>query len=126
MKNAFKFFSAAIYAFPKGTASLGLVNLVSKKGTKRHKSIGTLWLIMMLFVTVPSFWIREINDGDFSWIHLLTIWTLISMVIMIVSIKKGYIKTHVYFVTGIIAGLIISSGFAMLPGRYISHVLGYG
>ena len=71
---------------------LGLINLVSEKGTQQHRLIGWFWLILMSFVTVPSFWIREINDGDFSWIHLLTIWTIVSMGAAIISIKKGYIK----------------------------------
>ena len=59
---------------------LGLINLVSEKGTQQHRLIGWFWLILMSFVTVPSFWIREINDGDFSWIQLLTIWTIVSRI----------------------------------------------
>ena len=70
---------------------LGLINLVSEKGTLQHRMVGWFWLIIMSFVAVSSFWIREINGGDFSWIHLLTIWAIISMGIAIISIKKGYI-----------------------------------
>ena len=67
-------FIAAIFA-----VILGLINLTSKKGTFQHRILGWSWLLLMTSVTVPSFWIRDLNDGNFSWIHLLTVWTLISM-----------------------------------------------
>jgi uncharacterized membrane protein len=105
---------------------LGLINLVSEKGTFQHRIIGWFWLIIMIFVTIPSFWIREINEGDFSWVHLLTIWTVISMGIAIISIKKGNVRTHAGFMVGTMVGAVIAGGFAMMPGRYISEMIGYG
>jgi uncharacterized membrane protein len=105
---------------------LGLINLVSEKGTFQHQIIGWFWLIIMIFVTIPSFWIREINEGDFSWIHLLTIWTIISMGIAIISIKKGNVRTHAGFMVGTMVGAVIAGGFAMMPGRFISLMIGYG
>tara|TARA_A100001037_G_scaffold78569_1_gene70502 strand:- start:735 stop:1097 length:363 start_codon:yes stop_codon:yes gene_type:complete len=104
---------------------LGLINLVSEKGTPQHRMVGWFWLITMIFVTVPSFWIREINDGDLSWIHLLTIWTIISMGIAILSIKRGYVRTHAGFMAGTMLGAVIAGGFAMMPGRFISLIIGY-
>ena len=105
---------------------LGLINLVSEKGTFQHQIIGWFWLIIMIFVTISSLWIREINEGDFSWIHLLTIWTIISMGIAIISIKKGYVRTHAGFMVGTMVGAVIAGGFAMMPGRFISLMIGYG
>ena len=105
---------------------LGMINLVSEKGTPQHRMVGWFWLIIMIFVTIPSFWIREINEGDFSWIHLLTIWTIISMGIAIISIKKGNVRTHAGFMVGTMVGAVIAGGFAMMPGRFISLMIGYG
>ena len=79
----------------------------------------------MSFVAVSSFWIREINGGDFSWIHLLTIWAIISMGIAIISIKKGYIRTHAGFVGGTMLGAIIAGIFSIMPGRFINSLFGY-
>ena len=100
---------------------LGLINLVSEKGTPQHRMVGWFWLIIMSFVIVSSFWIREINDGDFSWIHLLTIWTIISMGIAIISIKKGYVRTHAGFMAGTMLGAVIAGIFAIMPGRLIMN-----
>ena len=105
---------------------LGLINLISKKGTLQHRILGWSWLLLMTSVTVPSFWIRELNDGNFSWIHLLTVWTLISMGIALISIKNGNVRIHASFMIGTMVGAIIAGGFAMMPGRFISSMIGYG
>ena len=105
---------------------LGLINLISKKGTLQHRILGWSWLLLMTSVTVPSFWIRELNDGNFSWIHLLTVWTLISMGIALFSIKNGNVRIHPSFMIGTMVGAIIAGGFAMMRGRFISSMIGYG
>ena len=105
---------------------LGLVNLASAKGTPRHRFIGWCWMVTMTYVTVSSFWIRELDHGDFSWIHLLTVWTMISMVVAIVSIRRGNVRMHAGFMIGTMMGAFIAGGFAMMPGRFISHLFGYG
>ncbi len=104
---------------------LGMVNLASAKGTRRHRIIGWCWLVVMTYVTVSSFWIRELNHGEFSWIHLLTIWTIFSMIVAVVSIRRGNVRRHAAFMTGTMIGALIAGGFAMMPGRYISELLGY-
>ncbi len=104
---------------------LGLVNLASAKGTPRHRFIGWCWMGVMTFVTVSSFWIRELNDGDFSWIHLLTIWTMISMAAAILSIRRGRVRVHALFMAGTMIGALVAGALAMMPGRFISEILGY-
>ena len=104
---------------------LGLVNLASAKGTPRHRFIGWCWMGVMTFVTVSSFWIRELNDGDFSWIHLLTIWTMISMAAAILSIRRGRVRAHALFMAGTMIGALVAGGLAMMPGRFISEILVY-
>jgi uncharacterized membrane protein len=68
----------------------------------------------MIFAIVPSFWIQEINEGSFSWIHLLTIWTIISMGIAIISIKKGNVGTHASFMIGTRFGTVRAGIFAII------------
>jgi len=113
-------FVAAVLAI-----TLGLTNLVSEKGTPQHRMVGWFWLMIMSFVTVPSFWVREINDVDFSWLHLLTIWTIISMVIAIITIKQGNVRTHAVFMAGTMVGVVIAGIFSTMPGRFINSLIGY-
>ena len=65
----------------------GLKNLISKKGDKTHKVIGWIWVLLMLYVSISSFWIKELNDGTYSWIHLLSVWVIISLALAIYFIK---------------------------------------
>ena len=103
---------------------IGSINLISKKGTKRHKLIGWFWIIFMTYVAISSFWIKELNDGDYSWIHLLSIITLLSLMFSIIAIKFGFIKIHSFFMLGTYIGLFIAGIFALMPGRYIANFFG--
>ena len=104
---------------------IGTMNLLSKKGTNKHKLIGWFWIAFMSYVSIFSFWIKEINEGQYSWIHLLSIWTLFSLIISIIAIKFGYIKTHKNFMIGTYIGLLIAGIFTLLPGRFIANYLGF-
>ena len=103
---------------------IGSVNLFSKKGTQRHKFIGWFWIIFMTYVAVSSFWIKELNDGVFSWIHLLSIITLISLILSIIAIKLRFIKIHSLLMIGTYIGLFIAGIFTLMPGRYIANFIG--
>ena len=67
----------------------GIKNLLSKKGGSTHKIIGWIWVSLMMYVAFSSFWIKELNDGLYSWIHLLSIWVIISLTLSIYFIKKN-------------------------------------
>jgi uncharacterized membrane protein len=103
-----------------GAVTIGIINLVSEKGTRRHRLFGWCWLFLMCFVTIPSFWIRELNDGQLSWIHLLSLWTIVSMGIAVVSIRMGKVWLHARFMIGTMIGALIAGGFAMAPGRLLN------
>ncbi|MGC6535174.1 MAG: DUF2306 domain-containing protein [Parvibaculales bacterium] len=103
---------------------IGVVNLAATKGTPQHKKLGWVWMGLMAFVTLSSLFIRELNDGSFSWIHGLTAWTMFCMVVAIVAIRRGDVRTHAGFMTGTMIGAVIAGGFAMVPGRFIAGLLG--
>ena len=103
---------------------IGSINLFSEKGTQRHKFIGWFWIIFMTYVAVSSFWIKELNDGVYSWIHLLSITTLISLILSIIAIKLRFIKIHSFLMVGTYIGLFIAGIFTLMPGRYIANFFG--
>ena len=87
---------------------IGAMNLLSKKGTNKHKLIGWFWIIFMGYVSISSFWIKELNEGQYSWIHLLSIITILSLIISIIAIKLKYIKIHSFFMINTYAELFIA------------------
>lgn len=102
---------------------IGSVNLAAAKGTRRHRQLGRLWIGLMVFVTISSLFIRELNDGHFSWIHGLTAWTMFCMVVAIVAVRRGNIRLHAGFMTGTMIGAITAGVFALMPGRFIAGLL---
>ena len=104
---------------------LGVSNLALAKGTPRHRAFGWVWMASMLYVTLSSFGIRELRDGELSWLHGLSVWTLFCMFVAVVAIRRGRVRLHASFMIGTMTGAIIAGAFAMLPGRFIAETLGY-
>ena len=104
---------------------LGTANLVLAKGTPRHKVVGWFWIAAMLCVTLSSFAIRELNAGEFSWLHGLMLWTLFCMLVAIFAIRRGKVRVHAGFMIGTMTGEIIAGSFALSPGRFIGSLFGY-
>ena len=102
---------------------LGIVNLIGAKGTPRHRAIGWIWIAMMLGVTLPSFGLREINPGGFSWIHGLTILTLVTMTGAIWAIRSGRIRAHKRIMISLMLSLTIAGAFTLMPGRFLGTLV---
>jgi uncharacterized membrane protein len=112
---------AAVVALLLGVFQL----LKNPKGDQAHKFRGRIWVGLMLIVTLPSFWMRSLENGSFSWIHGLSVWVLFCLIMAIWSIRKGNIRRHAAFMAGTLIGMALAGLFALLPGRFISEILGY-
>ena len=88
--NSIIFFHAifAILAIP-----LGLLIFLKKKGTFLHKRLGWFWILFLVIVSISAVFIQSLNPGQFSTIHLLIPFTLISLIYAIWSIRKFKEKT---------------------------------
>ena len=105
---------------------LGIFQLLrNPKGDAAHKALGRSWIVLMLIVTIPSFWMRSLEAGSFSWIHGLSVWVLFCLVMAVWSIRKGKIRRHAAFMMGTLMGVAMAGLFAILPGRFISEMLNY-
>ena len=73
-----------------------------------------------LWTAVTSFWIRDINEGAFSWLHVLSVVTLVTVTLGVVNARRGRIQAH----RGNMVGSWLGAVGAMLaataiPGRMI-------
>ncbi len=105
--------------------SLGLAILLMPKGTQPHKTFGRGWVVLMLISATSSFWIKGAGGFmfGFSWIHLLTVWTLISLSLAIYFIRRQKIGLHKAFMIGTFVGLTGAGLGALMPGRLIGNFL---
>ena len=97
---------------------LGTIQLVGIKGTGLHRLIGWTWVVAMVTVAISSLFIRQINPGSFSLIHLLSGWTLIALPMALFAIRRGRVARHASGMTWtFVGGLIVAGAFTFLPGR---------
>lgn len=102
---------------------IGLVLLVGEKGSGLHRTLGWLWAVAMATVAISSIFIRDINGGVFSWIHLLTGWTLIILPMGLYAARRHRVAAHRRHMTGLFVGALVIAGmFTFLPGRLMWRV----
>jgi uncharacterized membrane protein len=114
-----------IHAFAAMAAFiLGVVQLAAPKGTLPHRTIGWIWVALMVIVAVSSAWVHQIKLwGPWSPIHLLSIWTLILVPIAVWRARVHDVTHHRRAMLGIFLGAVVIAGlFTFLPGRVMHHV----
>ncbi len=104
---------------------LGLVQFLAPKGTIPHRLIGYLWFSLMLIIAISSFWIHAIDQWmGFSLIHLLSLYTLISLPPALLAARRGRITAHKAMVSSMfIFALLVAGAFTFLPGRIMNKVI---
>lgn len=113
---------AAMSAF-----ALGLLQFAAPKGTLPHRTVGFIWLALMLIVALSSFWIHEVRLwGPWSPIHLISIYVLIMVPVAIYFARRHNVRGHSRTVIGMFfGGLVIAGLFTFVPGR-IMHAVAFG
>jgi len=106
---------------------LGAIQFAAPKGTLPHRTIGWLWVMLMLAVAASSFWIHQIRLwGPWSPIHLLSIFTLVMLPLGVWFAHRHRVAEHRRVIIGIFSGAVVVAGlFTLLPGR-IMHAVVFG
>ena len=99
--------------------ALGIVQLVRRKGTPSHRWLGRVWVTLLTYVAVSGLFINEIRTfGPYSWIHLLSIVTLVTLFWGVYSARRGRIAIHKRTMTILYwLSLVLTGMFTFLPGR---------
>jgi uncharacterized membrane protein len=113
-----------------GALALGAVVLLRPKGTRVHKTLGRIWVALMAATAVSSFWIYELaeigvpNLFGLSPVHLLTVWTAISLPLGIWAIRTGRVRTHRITMQSLFWWALVVAGlFTLAPGRLLHQVV---
>ncbi|MBR0693494.1 DUF2306 domain-containing protein [Bradyrhizobium lablabi] len=106
---------------------LGSVQLAAPKGTLPHRTLGWIWVILMLVVALGSFWIHQIRlIGPWSPIHLLSIFTLIMLAAGVMAARTRNVRRHKITMVSMFCGALVVAGlFTFVPGR-IMHAVVFG
>jgi uncharacterized membrane protein len=95
--------------------SLTPTMMLRRRGDRPHRMLGWIWVSSMFLTAVASFNIRLINQGGFSFIHLLSAWTLIQVPIIVMSARAHNVARHRSAVRGMVTGALLIAGFFTFP-----------
>ncbi len=115
-----------VHAFAAMAAfALGLVQFAAPKGTLPHRTLGWIWVALMILVALSSFWIHQIRlVGPWSPIHLLSIFTLVMVPLAVWKAHSHQVTSHRLFMIFIFAGALVIAGlFTLVPGRLMHSVV---
>lgn len=102
--------------------ALAVIQLARIKAGGLHRALGWGFVTAMAMTAISSFWIVG-RSGQYSWIHLLSIYTLVSLLIAVMARRRGNIQTHKWTMIGIVVGLLAAGAFTLLPGRIMGRVV---
>lgn len=101
---------------------IGCAVFLRRKGTSAHRTLGRLWVALMLVTSISTYWIR--GDGGFSWIHLLSIVVPALLALGVYFALTGNFSAHRKTMTNLYFGaLIIAGAFSLLPQRLLGQML---
>ena len=107
---------AASVALPLGAWQL----FRPTRGDLQHRLIGRTWVVLMLYVSVSSFWIKELRPGEFSLIHILSVVTIVTVSLGLLAAVRGDIQSHRANMIGSWLGLVGAFiGAVAVPVRHI-------
>jgi uncharacterized membrane protein len=110
--------AAAVFAF-----GLGMAMFASRKGARFHRIAGWSWVVLMGLVAGSSLLITGLNGHSYSYIHLLSGFTLIMLPLAVVAARKHDVVAHRRRMTGLFLGsMVIAGAFTFLPGRLMWQV----
>jgi uncharacterized membrane protein len=104
---------------------LGVVQLAAPKGTLPHRTIGWIWVALMLTVAGSSLWIHQSRVwGIWSPIHLLSIFTLVIVPLGVWRARRHDVRGHSRIMIFTFSGALVIAGlFTLVPGRIMHAVL---
>lgn len=104
-------------------AGLGLILLAWRKGHAFHRALGWLWVYAVAVAIISSFWIRD-EQGNYTWIHLSSIFHGCTLALAIMLALQRNIKWHRWMMLYTYwVGVVGAIGLAVIPGRLLWQVL---
>ncbi|MCK0127271.1 DUF2306 domain-containing protein [Erythrobacter sp. F6033] len=99
---------------------LGGFLLLAPKGTPMHKTLGKVWVALMVTTALSAIFIR--TGGTFSFIHIFIPMTLWASYKLIATARRGDMKGHKKEILSLYLGALMIPGIVSfaLPGRLMN------
>ena len=98
--------------------------LLRPRGDRKHRQLGWVWCAAMFLTVFDSLWVRVINPGHFSYIHALSLFTLVQVPLIVLRARRHDWQRHRRSVRLMVTGALLIAGFFTFPfGRLLGHWL---
>jgi len=103
---------------------LGVSQILLPKGTFRHRTVGYIWVGLMIATALVSFAIHQINPHGLSATHILSAMTLVFAPLIVIFARRGQVAKHVAVVLGpMLGGLVVAGLLTFIPGRALGQLV---
>lgn len=100
------------------------VILLRRRGDRRHRVLGTVWVAAMFGTAIVSLFVRHGNPPGFSVIHILSVGTIAMAPLIWWTARTGNVARHRRAVRGTVTGALLIAGFFTFPfDRLLGHWL---
>jgi uncharacterized membrane protein len=83
-----------------------------------------VWVGCMAVIALSSFGIQSLHYGSFSFIHIISIVTLITLPLGVLHARRGRVRRHAIAMIGLFIGaMVIAGAFTLMPGRIMHRVV---
>ena len=96
------------------------VQLLRRRGDGVHRMLGWVWALSLFGTALISFGIRDVNDGGFSFIHIFSIITILTVPMLVFAARHHRVARHRRAVRGLVTGALLTAGyFTLIPNRML-------
>ena len=96
----------------------------STKGARLHRAFGVVYLTLMTITAVDTLFVRAIDPGRLTLIHLFVPLTLFGVAGTLLALSRHDVTGHKRSMIGLYVGALLIAGFfAFLPGRLMHDVV---
>lgn len=102
--------------------ALGLtpILLLRRRGDSRHRVLGWVWASAMFTTAALTFFVRVINPGHLSPIHLLSLLTIVAVPRLVLQARRHRITQHRRGVRTVVTFALLLAGILTFPfGRML-------
>jgi len=99
---------------------VGAILMAGRKGARMHRILGWGWVLAVGIVATTSLFIRVVNPGHFSFIHILSGYVIIALPLAVAAARRHDVERHRRTMTGMFfGGFAVNLLFVLLPGRFV-------
>lgn len=98
--------------------------LLRRRGDRQHRRFGRWWAGALFLTAFLSLFVQTSHPGHFSFIHLLSLFTLVQVPVIVWSARTHQVERHRRSVRAMVTGALLIAGFFTFPfNRLLGHWL---